>query len=230
MLIAMLMAGTTELAAAPLDGRRIPTGSTCFAIERSGASIGQTFQRVRRLRFAGQDALDIVVHQRVGRSFDMRDHFIVARRTLAPILFDSRRGATVDAPGWHRLSLRYSPGRITGSRLDASGRRPIDVALDHAVVDGNLWGITFAALPLRDGAAFTVPTWQYDKGFGTFSVRVVGVEKVTVGTRAEPAWAVEVRTGDGEVARYLIGQRPAELGYRAGPMAQRIGGDCSDLD
>jgi len=38
----------------------------------------------------------------------------------------------------------------------------------------NLWGVTFAALPLRERGTYTLPLWQYDKGFGTFTVRVLG--------------------------------------------------------
>lgn len=229
MLVTMMTA--TAVAGMPnLDGRRLHAGTSCFTIERDGKALGETLQSVRRKRFEGRDIWDIVVHQRVGTMFDMRDHFILDHASMAPIAFDSRRGSKIGERGWHRISLRYSPSRILGSKTDAKRTTVIDVPLDRKVVEGNLWGLTFAALPLRGGASFTVPNWQYDKGFGAFTVRVVGSETQATPTGAVPAWVVEAGTDPAQMTRYLIAKvRPTELGYRAGPMVQKLGGSCAGL-
>ena len=225
-----IMAATAAAAMPNLDGRRLRAGTSCFTIERDGKALGETLQSVRRRTFEGRDAWDIVVHQRVGTMFDMRDHFVLDRADLSPIAFDSRRGARVGDRGWHRVSLRYSPSRILGSKTDAMRTTVIDVPIDRKVVDGNLWGLTFAALPLRSGASFTIPNWQYDKGFGAFTVRVVGSEDQATPAGAVPAWVVEAGTDPAQMTRYFITKnQPAELGYRAGPMVQRLGGSCAGL-
>jgi hypothetical protein len=150
--------------------------------------------------------------------------------SLSPIAFDSRRGSKIGDRGWHRVSLRYSPSRILGSKTDATRTTPIDVPLDRKVVEGNLWGLTFAALPLREGASFTIPNWQYDKGFGAFTVRVIGSATQATPAGAVPAWVIEAGTDPAQMTRYFIAKsRPTELGYRAGPMVQKLGGRCAGL-
>ena len=119
------------------------------------------------------------MHQKLGNgAFDMRDHFVVDRKTLLPIRMDSQRGRERTEKGWHRVSIEYGPRSIRGTKETATGSTPFDVPLTGKTWDGNLWGLTFAVLPLKQGGTYAVPFWQYDKGFGTFTVRVIGSDDV----------------------------------------------------
>src|SRR5277367_5830666 len=92
------------------------------------------------------------------------------------IHFPAVSGEQVSSPHVH---LDYAPGRVTGWKMVGAAKQPIDVALDGRVWDGNLWGVTFAALPLKAGANYQLPVYQYDSGKGEFFVTVVGEQKVT---------------------------------------------------
>lgn len=212
------------LAAEP-DGTRVRSATQCFAIVRDKAVVGATFQKIRRVRRAGRVYFDIVVHQRVsGGKFDLRDHFVLDGRTLRPISFDSRKS------GEDHVELAYSGGRIVGWKLEKGARVDIDLADPDRVWEGNLWGVTFGALPLAAGGHYQLPLYQYDLGFGAFSLDVVGSEAVVVDGRSVDAWRVEGGTNPARRVTYLIAKRDgAELGTRAGPFETRLGGDCAGL-
>lgn len=231
MLILAALAAVVAPAATAPRANRLQTGSQCFSITRADAAVGLTYQAVRATTVRGRPAWDIVVHQRMNNgSFDMRDHFVVDRTTLRPIVFDSQRFTDREARGWHRVVLRYDAGRIVGTKETKTGVTPIDVALDEPVWDGNLWGITFAALPLRTSGRYTLPFWQYDKGFGTFTVNVVGREQVDIPGGKTDAWIVEAGDNPSHLSRYTVGTaRPMEIGYANGPFGQRLGGDCAGM-
>jgi hypothetical protein len=214
-----------------VDGRRLRAGSTCYAIERGGTPMGATLQSVEPARAGRVPAWRIVVHQKLaGGRFEMRDTFLVRRSDLRPISLDSRRGTRAAGAGWQEIRVDYAGQRISGTRTQPTGIQPIDVPLGRPVWEGNLWGLTFGALPLRDGARFSLPFWQYDKGFGAFTVNVVGSQSVATPTGRVDAWVVEAGDDPSRLARYLIAKRTgAELGYSAGDMVQRIGGDCRGM-
>jgi hypothetical protein len=226
-LLAVVVAGASVQTPA-LDGTRLRAGTMCYAITRDGAAIGATLQRVRPVVHAGRRAWDIIIHQRVAQmGFDLRDHFLVDRRTMRPIRLESARGTDRAARGWQRITVNYGANRIRGTRETAAAVTPIDEPLAQPVWDGNLWGLAFAALPLRKGGRYTIPFWQYDKGFGRFTVDVVGSERVN----GSDVWVVEAGDDPARRTRYLIGKRDhRELGYGAGNSGQRAGGDCSGLD
>jgi hypothetical protein len=173
----------------------------------------------------------IIVHQRLaGGRFELRDEFLVRRSDLRPISLNSRRGTRSAGAGWHEIQVRYGRQGITGTRAEPTGLKPISVALDGPVWEGNLWGITFAALPLKAGARFRLPFWQYDKGFGAFTVNVTGSEMVDTPAGKTDAWVVEAGDDPARLVRYLIAKRTrAELGYGRPDMRQRIGGDCRGM-
>ncbi|OAN60091.1 DUF3108 domain-containing protein [Sphingomonas sp. TDK1] len=52
------------------------------------------------------------------------------------------------------------------------------ISAPGAVWDGNLVGLAFAALPLAEGKTYELPFFQYDKGMGRFTLKVVGLAKV----------------------------------------------------
>jgi hypothetical protein len=91
-------------------------------------------------------------------------------------------------------------------------------------------GVTLAALPLKPGANYRLPVYQYDSGKEEFFVTEVGEQKVTTPKGEVEAWVKEVGLKPDARVRYLLGQTPRmELGYAAGPMSQHLGGDCAEL-
>ena len=231
-MLSLLAALALQIAAPTVvpDGGRISEERKCFTLSmtRDGASrpIGVTWQTIERDTVAGYPVLRVVVHQSVnGGAFDMRDEFLLEAANLRPIsLINTRQGQV-------HVRLAYGPDRITGERIEGGVSTPIDVPLTGPVWEGNLFGQTFAALPLAEGATFSLPYWQYDKGFGTFSVQVVGSETVRTPDGPIEAWVVEAGAEPGRTLTYLIstsGNR--ELGYRAAQGSQALGGDCSSLE
>lgn len=230
LLIALAPALLQDPAGLP-DGGRLAEGRTCYTLNMTRGEvtrpIGVTLQSVQRSTREGRAVLDIVVHQSInGGAFDMRDEFVLDAATLRPISLINRRKGEV------HVRAAYGDDRITGERIGEDGTvTPIDVPLDGPVWDGNLFGLTFAALPLAEGAGFSLPWWQYDKGFGRFTVRVIGSETVETADGAVEAWVVEAASGEGPPIRYLISKRDhRELSYRAAQGSQTPGGDCSALE
>lgn len=228
-LFAALAFQTAAPAVVP-DGGRLSEEAKCYtlAMARDGVSrpIGVTRQTIERDTVDGRPVLRVVVHQSVnGGAFDMRDEFLLEAASLRPLsLVNSRQGQV-------HVRLTYAPDRIVGEKIENGVSTPVDVPLTGPVWEGNLYGQTFAALPLAEGAAFDLPYWQYDKGFGTFSVRVVGRETVRTPDGPVDAWVVEAGPDADRGLTYLIstsGNR--ELGYRAAQGSQALGGDCSSLE
>jgi hypothetical protein len=218
MLALMLIAAMQMPNAAVPDGSRLREGSACYALTREGKPIGQTWQRVRAATDGGTPVWDIIVHQRVGDGkFDMRDHFVLRRGDLRPLSMDSRRN------GVEHVRVRYDGATIQVTR---PGQADTQMSAPGAIWDGNLWGLTFAALPLAEGQTYALPFFQYDKGLGRFTLKVVGSAKVD----GQDAWLVDADAGDGRIVRYQIGKNPAaELGTETPMFGQRLGGDCSAL-
>jgi hypothetical protein len=198
----------------------------CFVIERAGRPIGLTRQIIRASTRDGRRVWDIVVHQKAdAMQFDLRDHFVLSRRDLRPISFDSRRN------GVEHVRLSYADGRVTGHKTDENGTVGIDTALTVPTWDGNLWGVTFGALPLRLDGSFELPFYQYDQGLGRFSLTTTGSETVQTPSGAVEAWVVDAGTDAKRRVTYLIGKKTGEeLGTRAPQFATRLGGDCSAID
>ncbi|CAN5345214.1 hypothetical protein BH09PSE1_BH09PSE1_26100 [soil metagenome] len=230
-MIALLAMLALQTPTAIPDGSRLPDSRSCYTLNITRGTesrpIGIVWQTVTRDVEDGKPVLRVVVHQSVnGGAFDMRDIFTLDAATLRPLrLENTRKGVT-------HISATYGPDRITGERHEADGSTaPIDVALTGPVWDGNLFGLTFAALPLAADASFSLPYWQYDKGFGDFTVRVVGSETVETPAGPVEAWVLDAGPSPESRLTYLIGKTDhRELGYRAGPGTQILGGDCSALD
>jgi hypothetical protein len=199
-----------------MEGARLQPGTTCYALMLGDEPIGATAQTITAAREHGKPVWDITVHQTLSDgSFDMRDHFIVERSTLLPLRMESDRRA----PDPQHIALTYGKTSITGSRQTATGTTAINVPLTGPVWDGNLWGLTFAALPLHAGGEYRLPFWQYDKGFGGFTMRVTGEDPAT--------WALDAGDDPARLMHYTIGKHPRrEIGYRAGNHGQRPGDGC----
>lgn len=208
------------------DGARLAESRTCYTLNMTRGEmvrpIGVTWQTVARGIRDGRPVLEVTVHQSLSSgAFDMRDDFVLDAATLRPIsLVNTRQGKV-------HVTARYGPDRITGERTEADGTiHPIDVPLDGPVWEGNLFGLTFAALPLAEGASFSLPFWQYDKGFGRFMVRVTGSRMVD----GLEAWIVEGGPEGSDPITYLISKADQrELSYSAAQGSQTPGGDCSAI-
>ena len=212
------------------DGTRLVAGETCYAVELNGRPVGATRQVVRAAERDGRPVWIIDIHQRLpAMQFDVHDRFEVDRQDLAALRYESTRLASTRAPA-QQIEVDYGPSTIRGFRVVGEDRTDISTPADGPVRDGNLWGLTFAALDLHDGARFTVPFWHYEKGHGAFQVAVTGTRSVDTPSGPVEAWVVEAGDGDGPTATYLIARETrAELGYSAGPFSQQPGGDCGDF-
>lgn len=221
------------LAVAVPDGNRLVESTQCFTMYRRTPQgevvFGHTLQTIEFAEHEGAPALRIVVHQYgANGAFDMRDEFLLAREDLRPIAFQSHfQGAT----GRSRdVELLYATDRITGSKTANGKNQRIDVPVSEPVWEGNLWGLTFAAMPLEAGAHFSLPFYQYDKGLGRFEIDVVETKSVATGQGNVEAWVVDAAIEGGPHSRYFIGKDPAaELGYEAKGFRQSAGGDCSAI-
>jgi FAD/FMN-containing dehydrogenase len=219
-------AASTAVLASP-NGARLHAVDQCFAIERKGQPIGLTRQVVRASRLNGRPVWDIVVHQKAdAMHFDLRDHFVLARKDLQPITFDSRKDGVED------VKLSYANGHVTGHKAGDKGQQePVDIAFTGPIWEGNLWGITFGALPLRMGTEFSLPFYQYDQGLGRFTLKATGTESVQTPAGPVQAWVVDAGTYKSPRVTYLIDKKTGdELGTRAEGFGTRLGGDCSGID
>lgn len=222
--------GPPALAVMP-DGRRLRPYTACYAIVGSSAEgspvIGSTLQSVRKDRLEGRSIWRIVVHQRLANGrFDLRDAFALDARTLRPISLTTTRD------GKPHAELSYEPDRVTGYKLDRQVHRvPVDQALVSPVWDGNLFGPTFAAMPLALGKSFTIPFYQYDRGLGAFTVAVMGSETVMTPTGRVEAWVLDAGASEGQRLRYFTDKRGGkEIGYSSPQGGQRLGGTCAGLE
>ncbi|MDQ3126563.1 MAG: hypothetical protein M3Q74_13290 [Pseudomonadota bacterium] len=173
-MLALVMAIVAQDAEALPNGARLAAGEACYLIAdtRSGQArpLGRTYQRIDRETVGGREVLRILVHQEVQNgAFRMRDRFVLDAGTMLPIEFESRRN------GEPHVTLTWSADGISGERHGPDGAsEAVSLPLTSPVWEGNLWGLHFAALPISDGARFALPFWQYDKGFGVFSITVKG--------------------------------------------------------
>ena len=211
------------------EGARLPDYDACYTISRTrdGVSqpIGVAWQTVQHGLRDGRPVVLVSVHQSIGNgAFDMRDDFVLDGSTLRPLSLVNRRN------GEPHVELSYEEDRVRGTRTDEGRTSAIDVSLPSPVFEGNLYGVMFAALPLSDGTRFTLPYWQYDKGFGEFRLYVAGSETVETPDGPAEAWVVAASAEAGRELTYYIGKSDRrELGYRAPQGAQFLGGDCSAI-
>lgn len=207
------------------DGSRLQPGDRCYVMELRGKPVGVTRQMIRADRRDSKPVWDVVVHQRApSMRFDLRDHFVLAKRYLTPLAFDNRK------LGVEQVRLRYDGRHVSGVKVENGTTTPIDLTTPGLVWEGNLWGVTFGALPLKQGTTFTLPFYQYDKGIGRFTLTVTGSETVKTPDGSVDAWVVDAGIDSKRRSTYLIDKRDGwEVGTRAGPFTTRLGGDCTGL-
>jgi len=211
------------------DGALLTPGTSCYTITATNNQkeqpIGHVLQTIEAQRADGIDLLAIVVHQHLTNgTFDMRDRFLLRKSDLRPLRLDTDRNG---APHVH---LDYTANHVVGWKMVNNLKTQIDIAFDRPVWEGNLWGLTFAALPLKENGNYQLPTYQYDSGVGHFLVSVSGERKITTPAGAVESWVLRAGIKSDELVEYLVAQNPRlELGYAAGPMSQHLGGDCDGL-
>lgn len=218
------------VAAVP-DGTRLRPYSACYAIVGSSAEgapvIGSAWQSVRKERIGRKAVWRIVVHQRLASGrFDLRDAFALDARTLRAVSLTTTRD------GKPHAELSYIGDHVTGYKLDRQGSRVvIDQALPSPVWEGNLFGPTFAALPLATGTSFTLPFYQYDRGLGEFTITVKGTEWVTTPAGRVEAWVLDAGSSVDQRLTYWIAKRDRkEVGYSSPRGGQRLGGTCEGIE
>lgn len=219
-------AGSPAIQAEP-DGSLLSKSRQCFEMLRGSPDgpvvFGHTLQTIEAAEHDGEAAWRIVVHQKgAGGSFDMRDEFLLHADNLLPISLHNKamRGGKL----FHEIHLDYDGSGVTGKRIEANGEvKPIDVDFDKPRWEGNLWGITFATLPLAEGGHYELPFYQYDKGKGSFIVETVKHDGDIIVIRggADPERLTE----------YRIQASPrAEVGYGGAQFQQQPTDDCSAFE
>lgn len=225
MLLMMLALASDPVA---FDGTRLHERRACYAlsIERDGAarSIGAEINVVSRARENGRDVWRVVTRQKLSRG-EMQDTYVLDAGTLQPLTYENRMA------GETRIQVTYAADRITGTLTDQSGtKQPVDVALSGQVWDGHLYGAVLGALPLAEGARFSIPVWNHDRGLAQLVVEVTGSRSVPTPSGPRDAWVVSVEPAPGVRAEYLVGKADGvDLGYSARPMRQTPV-DCATLD
>lgn len=216
------------------DGSRLSAGDYCYVIVQGAGEqakeVGVTRQQVTATMVDGARAWDVVVHQKAGDKFAMRDHFVLKAADLRPVTFESQ------FLGQHHAQLRYGDGAVQGQKVGKDGQTvAIDQPFTGSIWEGNLFGLTLAALPLAEGATFSLPKYQYDSGLGSFDVKVTGSETVATTAGSVEAWTVDLLALPEMQGRpamtYLISKADhRELGYRSPMGGQMLGGNCAGLD
>lgn len=227
----LLFAVTAALAAATPtpQGDRLAEGTWCYAITASKdeetRTIGHAFQSIERVTHDGKPALKVVVHQRMGAKFDMRDTFLLDASTLRPFELANERF------GKPHVRDVYGDAQVIETRWDDAGKpATITKPLAGPVWEGNLFGVLFAALPLEAGASYSVPFHQYDKGEGTFAIDVTGTRMVDTPEGKREAIVLDAGTA-GQQIEYLIGAAPRmELGYGGKGFGQALAPSCAAFE
>lgn len=205
----------------PFDGARLQDGRACYAmsVTRDGVeqSIGTAVETINRIPHEGRDAIRVVSQQML-RTGEMRDTYLLDAATLRPFSYEN------EFAGARRIQVIYGSDRITGFHTDRDGRQePVDVTLTSPVWDGHIYGPAVAALPLADGAVFTVPAWNHNRGLAPLGVKVAGSRQIDTPSGQIEAWVVEVSPAPGVQAEYFVDKIGGRsVGYDAGPMRQRL--------
>ncbi len=228
MLTAIMLAVAVSLGMP--DGERLIDDRACYTIfapTNSGdRPIGNTLQTVERVNQRGRALWQITVHQRLSNGkFDLRDEFELDGKTFLPLRLKTTLNQKPHA------DLVYAKGRVTGFHIDRTGvKHRVDRALGGPIWDGNLFGLTFATLPLSRGAHFRLPYFQYDRGVGMFTVTVTGSEKIGTPGGTVDAWVLDAGPNVSQRLVYFIEKdNRRELGYRSSQGSQRLGGLCRGL-
>jgi imidazolonepropionase-like amidohydrolase len=124
-----------------------------------------------------------------------------ARVEMAPGTLSPSASLAVQEMSGNRIEteLRYADGRVTGAlKMPAAfgGNTTLDTPTSGPVYDGSALYPVIAALPLRPGAAWTLPVYTtYVRQVAPYRLEVGALEAVRTGLGDVPAYRVQVTAG-----------------------------------
>jgi imidazolonepropionase-like amidohydrolase len=179
-------------AAAPVpDASKLALGGIVY-----GVSVGGDTSGVDTMRIAAEGGRIVFTESTVTPAFSSRARVEMAAGTLAPAA-----SVAVQEMSGNRIEteLRYADGRVTGMmQMPASfgGNTALDTPAPGPVYDGAAVYAVVAALPLREGAAWTLPVYTtYLRAVAPYRLEVGAVETVQTGLGAVRAFRVQVVAG-----------------------------------
>lgn len=179
-------------AAPALDAARLATGTIVYRVAMGADTAGADTVRWSR------DGGAFVYAQRLRRpGMGMTAEVRMASPGLAPI-----SSAATQEMGGNRIevSLAYTEGRVKGRMVmpaEFGGTTQLDAAAPVGTYDGSALAPLVAALPLREGAVWTLNGYNtYVRGVSPYRVSVGAVESIeTAGLGTVRAFRVEVSAG-----------------------------------
>lgn len=183
---------------ADVDGTRVRPGTWEVRYVRVANGTEQEVARVRQqLEVVERDGETLLrsVLKFGGPGGNGVDTAVAVRKTLQPRI---HRGVRPDGS---RLNIDFGDGWVSGRSVkkgeDAVAKRR---DLEAPLFDANIFDIVLGSLPLREGLHVRIPTYVFENDDGPtwFEVRVTGLENVTVDGVTAPAWAVEVKSEQGD--------------------------------
>ncbi len=137
--------------------------------------------------------------------------------TIDPVVMQ-RMDQTMTLQGQSgRTQLIYADGRVTGTAQTPQptgqfASRDIDAEILEGVVDQNVMPVIVPALPLAEGASFTMNVFDASEGTTMpLTVEVAGVEEVTVPAGTFAAYRVEISGGQQPVTLYVSQDTPRRV-------------------
>jgi hypothetical protein len=187
-----------------VDGGRLAVGRTEKVLRVAhGDSVRDYGLLVQTLtRVATEEGPRLLSVQYSPRGLFPTDSSLSSARTLRPLRQHSHSSSRM-------MRLDFDGRRVTGSYEPAdSAARRIDQAYGTAPFDANVGDLVVAALPLRIGRVFRVPTYIYERGGLVWeTVAVRSRERRRVGGRAMDVFRV-VGSGPGGTTTYWITADP----------------------
>ncbi len=194
--------------AAPVpDAARLALGRIVYSVTVGADSTGTD-----TMTLAAEDGRLVFTETSRTAAFAMDARVEMSAPALAPLTSD-----VAQEMGGNRVhvQLRYAAGRVTGTmKMPPSfgGETALDAPFEGPVYEAAAVPLVIAALPLRQGAAWTLPVYtSYVRAVAPYRIEVGAVE--TVQTRAGPvrAWKVQVSSGAFAQALWISEAEPRWL-------------------
>jgi hypothetical protein len=165
-------------------------GRDSFAILVQGNPLGAMISSVEPGTEDGRAILTVKSEMHLGALGGQSAEFVLDASTLDPIRYEqtaSQMGQTVQA------ELAYGPGgHVTGS-IAGAGEATIDTVFGSTVYDMDMLPTLVRALPLAEGASFTMGTFlPTEQAFASASFRVSDGGVVTVPAGEFDTWQVNL--------------------------------------
>jgi imidazolonepropionase-like amidohydrolase len=179
-----------EAAPAP-DAARLALGRVVY-----GVTVGTDTTGVDTMALAAEGGRLVFTETSRTPAFAMDVRAEMAVPSLAALSSD-----VVQEMGGNRIRARiaYADGRVTGT-LEMppafGGATALESAFEGAVYEAATVPAVISALPLREGAVWTLPVYTaYVRAVAPYRIRVGAVETVQTGTGPVRAWKVQVTAG-----------------------------------